>query len=172
MSALYYLRSDDFLIKKGQKGNILCHNIKNLSLILFYSTSCVYCKTFIKVFKELPTKISGCSVGIINISHNMKIADMSKDTIMPLKFVPYIVLYYNGRPYMRYNGPSDINEIIKFISEISQQISQKLQNKHKQTNPNIKKNKGGIPSYCTGKPLYGDNEVCYLEFKDFMNLKK
>ena len=32
---------------------------------------------------------------------------MSKKSISPITVVPYVILYVNGKPYMRYQGPQD-----------------------------------------------------------------
>ena len=39
MSGLLFLQTQDFNIQKGVKGDILCHGIRGLSLVIFYSTS-------------------------------------------------------------------------------------------------------------------------------------
>ena len=89
---------------------------------------------------------------------------MAKETIAPIGYVPYIILYINGKPFMRYNGPHANNEIRRFIIE----VSNKVQNKQKfSTENNITKPEKGIPEYCTGHPISGDinSRICYLEFE-------
>ena len=163
MSGLLFLTSDDFNIAKGSKGNILCHGIPGFSLILFYSTKCEYCQTLIPIFKELPGTIGGCQFGMINVSTNKQCVRMSKNTIAPIEYVPYIILYIQGKPFMRYNGPQDSGEIRRFVFE----VANKVQSKQKFTNDNINKNEKGIPEYTIGHPLCGpDNKVCYLEFNN------
>jgi hypothetical protein len=161
MSGLLFLTSDDFAVTDGSKGKILCHGIPGFSLILFYSTRCSHCQDLIPIFKRLPGTIGGCQFGMINISTNRRCVAMSAKTIAPVKYVPYIVLYIEGKPYMRYNGPHDSLQIRRFIME----IANKIQSKQKFSSENIKKNKKGIPEYSIGHPLCGeDSKVCYLEF--------
>lgn len=169
MSGLLFLTSEDFNINKGTKGDILCHSIPGFSLILFYSTQCVHCKTLIPIFKKLPGTIGGCQFGMINVSTNKQCVNMSKDTIAPITYVPYILLYINGRPTLKYAGPHDQNEISRFIIE----VSQKIQNKQK-FSENVTEDPRGktIPAYCIGKPLYGDENVCYLEFDEAYGKEK
>ena len=166
MSGLHFLTSDDFQIQRGSKGPILCTTLHGFSLILFYSTQCEHCQSLIPIFKRLPGSIGGCQFGMINVSHNKNCIIMSRQTIAPINEVPYIVLYVNGKPYMRYRGPHDPSEIGRFIIEVSQKV---------QTNQNftkddqrIKQNtKSGIPEFTIGKPLCGtDDKVCYLEFDE------
>jgi hypothetical protein len=161
MSGLLFLSSDDFHIQKGVKGNVMCHGIQGFSLILFYSTHCVHCQTLIPIFKSLPGTIGGCQFGMINVSTNKKCVDMCRDTIAPIKYVPYIVLYINGKPFMVYKGPSDANEIRKFIVEVANNVQKKQQFSKEVVKNDPKK---AIPEYCIGVPLKGDENICYLDF--------
>lgn len=164
MSGLLFLSSEDFSVSKGTKGNILCHSIPGFSLILFYSTQCTHCQSLIPIFKRLPGTIGGCQFGMINVSVNKQCVRMSKDTVAPITYVPYIVLYINGRPFMRYQGPHDAGEIQKFVLA----VAEKVQNKQKFSSEAVKEDhRGGIPAYTIGHPLCGpDDNVCYLDFDD------
>ena len=151
MSGLLFLSNDDFFISKGTKGNILCNSIQGFSLILFYSTQCPHCQQLIPIFKKLPGTIGGCQFGMINVSTNKSCIKISKETIAPITYVPYLCLYINGKPFMQYKGPYDINEIKRFVLE----VAQKVNNKQKFSNENIKnENKKGIPEFSIGHPLY------------------
>lgn len=162
MSGLLFLTSEDFVINKGDKGDLLCTNIQGFSLILFYSTQCVHCQSLIPIFKKLPGTIGGCQFGMINVSTHKNVVKMSRDTIAPINYVPYIVLYIQGKPFMKYNGPHDGNEIKRFVIE----VANKVQSKQKFSNETVKepeKGAPGIPAYCIAKPLFGDrDDVCYL----------
>jgi len=160
MSGLLYLESDDFHIQQGQKGPLLCTQIPDISLILFYSTTCGYCHKVIPLFKQLPGTISGVYVGIVNVYKNQACIERSKNTIAPITFVPYIVLYHNGKPFMRYNGPYDLGEIRRFIFEVSEKLRAR-QTFH--NTPNVKPagQERGIPEFCIGRPK--EDDVCYLE---------
>jgi hypothetical protein len=171
MSGILFLTTDDFHLFKGSKGNVMGTAIPGFSLILFYSTQCEHCQNLIPIFKKLPGSVGGCQFGMINISHNKSAVIMSRDTIAPINVVPYIVLYIQGKPYMRYRGPHDAKEIARFIVEISQQLrNQPKNNPPKPSQPSDKRatiqtsKEGGIPAYTIGKPLCGENDVCYLEF--------
>jgi hypothetical protein len=166
MSGLLFLTSDDFQLQRGSKGNILCTNIQGFSLVLFYSTQCSHCQTLIPIFKRLPGSVGGCQFGMINVSHNRQCVMASRETIAPIKEVPYIVLYVNGKPYMRYQGPHDAKEIGRFIVEVARKVQ--ANQSFNRDDQRVKEDpKGGIPAYTIGKPLHGpDDKVCYLEFND------
>lgn len=160
MSGLLFLTSEDFNVQRGAKGQILCHEIQGFSLILFYSTHCVHCQGLIPIFKSLPGTIGGCQFGMINVSNNRSCVEMSKQSITPIKYVPYIVLYINGKPFMVYKGPYDAEEIRRFVIEVANNVQKKQQFSKAQ----VKEESNSIPSYTIGVPVCGDDNVCYLEF--------
>ena len=165
MSAgLLFLESDEFQIKPSVKGDVLGHQIPGFSLILFYSTYCSNCQVLLPIFKKLPGTLSGCQFGIINVSQNRRCVEMSQRTITPIKYVPYIVFYINGMPYVTYKSenPSE-DEIRQFVKEMAGSVQKKLQFSENR----VKENKDdGIPEYTIGKPLRGNDKVCYLEFNN------
>jgi len=161
--SLLFLNTDNFSISKGERGSLLCNGIEGFSLILYYSTQCDYCHEVIPIFKQLPKYIQGCKFGILNVSKNNKLIEMAKNTIAPLEYVPYIILYTNGKPFMRYEGNLDINSIKNFILDVQKNL------KHKEQFTPVKKTevlKQSIPAYTIGNPVSGssNNKRCYLNF--------
>ncbi len=165
MSGLLFLTSEDFSITKGAKGSILTTTVPGFSLILFYSTQCEHCQELVPLFKQLPGNVGGCQFGMINISQNKQTILLSRETIAPIKVVPYIILYINGKPYMRYQGPHNITEITRFIVEVANKIQERPSFTKKENKEVKHEVSGTIPAYTIGKPLCGEeNNVCYLEF--------
>jgi len=185
MSGILYLNSEDFAIKKGEKGNLMCLNydVQGLSLVLFYSNECQHCNKLLVKYKQLPFNINGCQFTMINVNkmENRKVVQMSNQTIVPITFVPDIILYVDGIPYMRYDGSHDINQLKRFILEIYQQLQKtafiskkmsrpssqqqqqqqntnqpptntKMQNGMQQQNVNENNPKSSIPAYTIGRP--------------------
>lgn len=164
MSGLLFLTASDFSIVKTPKGDELHNKIKGFTFILFYSTACTYCKDFLPIFKSLPGSINGCQFGIVNVSMCKQMIIASQKTRTPIQYVPYIVLYTNGKPTLRYNGPNDIGSIQKFIVEAVNIIQTKVSfTSHK--NITVHPNKH-IPEYSLGVPCCGEDNVCYLNFGD------
>jgi len=161
MSALLYLTADDFSIAKGKKGNLLCTNIKGYNVVLFYSTSCVHCKTLIPIFKTIPGSVGNCQFAMVNVSLNRNIVLMSNDTISSIKYVPLIIFHVDGKPFMKYNGPNDINEIRRFIFEVTQKLGAK---KFYEETVTKHETENKIPEYTIGVPKTCEDGVCYLEF--------
>jgi hypothetical protein len=173
MSGLLYFSDKDFKLQESKDGYLMCNNIKGISLILFYSTQCKYCAISLPVFKSLPGTLNGCQFGIVNISNSKEVVNMSRKSTSPLQYVPFIILYFDGKPIMSYDGAHDGNEIRKFIITISKDLQQKqtfMAKLNASANSNGGIGNGGgitgfskkIPEYTTGHPLYG-NKVCYLE---------
>lgn len=171
MSGLLFFESDDFSIQKGQKGDILCLPTPGFCLLLFYSTHCQHCQSLIPIFKRLPSSLGGCSFGMINISNNKKCVAMSQNTLTPITYVPYIVLYIEGKPYMPYKGPYVESEIIRFIKDVSNNLQQRQQFSKEVVREALAPTEG-VPEYLVGigKPLTGDKNqlVCYLTMSEFM----
>jgi thiol-disulfide isomerase/thioredoxin len=165
--SLLFLSSDDFSVFRDNQSekNLLCHDISGFSLVLFYSNHCEYCGYLIPIFKTLPNILKGCHFAMINVSQNQQIIQMSNYTITPLEYVPYIILYIDGKPYMRYDGAPDLNDIRSFIIEISNSFQNKFnrQDRH-EDNKNVKNVQGSIPSYTIGVPLCGFGERHYLKY--------
>jgi thiol-disulfide isomerase/thioredoxin len=167
MSGLLFLQACDFSVQAGQKGDIVCNNIRGISLILMYSTKCQHCQRLIPIFKRLPGSIGGCQFGMINVSTETDIVLMSRNSISEIKYVPLIILYVNGKPFIRYDGPHTEQDIRQFLLE----VTSKLQAKEKFSNSDkskgdSSKNSRSIPEYTVGFPLYGEDDDFYLEFND------
>lgn len=99
---------------------------------------------------------------MINVSNNRATVEMSKQSVTPIKYVPYIVLYFNMKPFMVYKGPYVADEIRRFIIEVANNIQKKQQFSKAQIKQDDQE--GGIPAYTVGRPVCGDDKVCYLEF--------
>lgn len=168
MSGLLFLSSDDFNVQQGQRGKILCTQIKGFSVILFYSVQCDHCQTLIPIFKTLPQYFAGFQFGMINISNNKNVIMMAKDTIAPITYVPYVLFFVDGKPFMQYSGPYELSEIRRFITEVANDVKSKAkffeQKPNGQQSGQASVTAGNkIPEYAIGIPKCKDN-VCYLEF--------
>jgi len=177
MSGIHYLVEDDFILKQGDRGAVLSlmYETKGLALILFYSADPRDNPqdSLINKFKMLPNYINGCQFGMVNISRNMNIIEKSKNTIAPIAFVPDLLLYVNGFPYVRYDGIFNIQQISEFIMDVSQKIKNTafVSNQKREAKPQPEKvvEAQKIPAFTIGTPLYGEkkkDKVCYLNFNN------
>lgn len=165
MNGLLFLSSEDFLVSDNQSEKLLCTHVnQGLVLVLFYSTQCEHCKNAIPIFRQLPQIVHGCSFGMINVSTNAKVVHLSRSTISPIQYVPFIILYVNGEPYYKYKGAITLPDIQNFII----QMSKVLESKQQFVVPEKETKK--IPEYSTGIP-YCDEDICYLEFNEAYDKK-
>ena len=183
MAGLLNLTANDFSLGKGQKGSLLYNNIRHYSVVLFYATTCEYCKPYLQIFKKLPGNVAGCTFGITNIQSNMSIVALSRQTISPIDFVPLIIYYVDGRPFMKYNGEADGTQIVEFIVDVTEKLGANTKSKFYEDRVKQQETEKKIPEYAIGKPkssvvkFVGDmickDGVCYLsESKDITNARE
>ena len=124
MTSFLFLETSDFSIRSGEKGQVLFLTFqpRGMTLVLFYSNQCPHCQSFMKDFKQLPSVMNGCQFAMTNIEKYPAIAQMSRSTIVPIQYVPDIILFVNGFPYVRYEGAPDISSITTFLLEMNKKI--------------------------------------------------
>lgn len=158
---LFFLQGGDFSIEHENNAiNVMRCPFRGLSLIMFYSTRCGHCIKLVPKFKELPNMINGIQFGMINVTENQDVIGKSRGTTTELKYVPVIFLYYNGRPFMRYDGPPELAEISRFIAKEAQRLNQN------DSFSSTQKSRKTIPTYSIGVPLCQDDDLYYLDYKD------
>ena len=55
---------------------------------------------------------------MININNNLDIIEKSKKTNLPISYVPLILFYVNGIPYVQYTGEYNLEHIQIFINRV------------------------------------------------------
>lgn len=176
MASLLFLTSEDFAITQGPKGPVLSCGIKGYTLILFYSEACGICREkSIPMFRRLPGTINGVQFGMAKVDN--KLVELSRSTIKPFTYVPCMILFIDGKPFMEYKNDSSYNpdNVRKFILDVytnlqsRQQFSGQQQQGQQQGQPAGAQQGQNGPErkeYCLGIPLWGDakSAVCYLDF--------
>ena len=172
---LIHLSTSDFEIKQGNKGPALCIKIPDLTFVLFHADPdrCAHCHELIPEFVKLPYVISGCRFAMVNLNRNAEIVKMSKSTTTPLEYVPYLVLYINGRPFIRYEGDKNLESLAEFIAEFMNRL--KNQTNFVSTQKTVKL-ENEIPPYSVAIPYSvvcdDDKGVCYLKYDEAYRRKK
>jgi thiol-disulfide isomerase/thioredoxin len=155
---MYTITSNHFAVAQGSKGNLLTlrNNIfPDFSFIFFSSPTCKQCSIFSPVFFQLAQAFPQCAFANVNVlDNNRMLITMSRDTIMPIRFVPLLVIYYKGIPHMAYNqnpsAPRDFQSIAGFINFTTKQGSSRSSTNGggecaNPSNPNM-------PQYCSYTP--------------------
>lgn len=123
MSGILFLGSDDFCVRAGEKGNMMClSGWKGLTLVMFYSKECQFCHKLINKFKQLPTIVNGCKFAMCCVNRHYDIVEKSKNTIAPIEYVPDVILYVDGIPYIRYDGAHEVEDIKSFIFTVYEKL--------------------------------------------------
>lgn len=192
---MQYLNVQDFSIDSGK----LVLNLNGITLVMFESKDCEYCKKFAPEFSKLPGTIVGINFGRCNLDGaNRQIPKMAEKTTTPFKTVPKFILYSDGNPYAEYSGTRSLPAIISFLTEImgklgqkqsftvpnqrQRQIPQQIQNMPRQQPVQEPQNQPwkitpstGVKEYESsyGLPYNAGNEAIFLEYeKAYLESKK
>lgn len=164
-SPVIRLRTDDFNVAPGTKGPILCTSMKGLVIVLFWSPGCEICKILEPRFRYLPQIINGCTFCTLNINENQGIIALSRETIAPIDFVPYIVAYVNGKPFLRYDDETSFEKLVPFIQYVMKLVESKKSFIDKGA-----KVESDIPPYSIAKGYHDfkcdEAGFCYLTYSE------
>lgn len=165
MNNLIYLGAEDFAVDLSSKGQkLLCNKQAGICLVLFYSNNCQYCDEVIPDFKKLPMALGGVKFALVNLNKHQQVYHMSKTTIAPIDVVPYIILYFNGKPFLKYEGERTLNGMLTFMKE----VVSRLQQQKSFVDNKVKTIESEIPKYTVGQPYNvvcdEDKGVCYINF--------
>lgn len=118
-----FLTDRDFFIDQGQKGKLLCTRRTDLSLVVFHTPACPYCETAKPILAKIADRWKNVlSVRSVNLTLYPSIVEMSNYTLAPLRSVPTIILYVNGRPYVMYEGDIKEKDMFEFCEAMVQQL--------------------------------------------------
>ncbi len=168
MAGLAILTDRDFELReiKQQSGLIpgtaqapsqyrMHHRIQGLSLVLFYANSCGFCQKLQTIYKQLPGKVQGVTFAMANVALNEKrLTRMSLSSDKPIKYVPYLVIYKDGEPFLDYQGPHTIQSISQTMYEVA------TKNPRQFSQGSMCKNAQGGDAYCA-QGYVEDDEKCY-----------
>jgi hypothetical protein len=172
---LIYLSTSDFEVKDGNKGPALCIKYPELTFVLFHAEPerCAHCHELLPEFRKLPYIISGCKFALVNLNRYPDIVKISKSTTTPLEYVPYLVLYINGRPFIRYEGDKNLQSLAEFVSEFMSRLKSQTNFVSTQKSTRLQDE---IPKYSIAIPYSvvcdDDKGVCYLKYDEAYKRKK
>lgn len=135
-SRIVFLSQNDFRL--DQNNNLgLTNNRTMYSLIMFSSNKCQHCGMMFDVFANISSRIQNFTFGIVKLDEpgSRELVNMSKNSTIPIEYVPLVVFYSNGVPKMIYSGPPDLNSIMEFIQSMLSSSSQTVHNSMNQESP-------------------------------------
>lgn len=174
---LIELNADAFRKLKGSKGYVLgIPNAENLTLLMFYSTQCEYCDQAMPELarlsrhlreNNLPIQVAVCDVG-----KNRAVIKEAADTVDPIKYVPYTVIYLKDKPYVRYNGNKVAEEMFKYLIEVMRRIDTRQQFVRADSRQEEEDKDEEQPQSGLGVPynMVTEQSVCYLTNEEALGM--
>ena len=163
MNTFQFLDDSNFHLSKGQQNKVLlCTNGEGISFVFFYSTKCPNCHPGLEVFRRLKEKFSNqIKFCVVNINENPTIITKSNSSCTPIEYVPYLVVYYNGKPFLRYDSDIELENLITFMVEVMKRIESKVK-----FSKNAPAEESTVPEYAGGVPynVVCDKNRCYIKW--------
>lgn len=159
---IIFLTDKNFGLGAGVKGKLLFNDIQGISIVLIYSTNCPVCHQIIPIFKELPNYVPGCRFAVINIDNNKDIVAKSQLTTMPIKYVPQIIIFHNGKPFLKYTGEKNLQTMVSFFKDTISRVQNSVnfsKQSEKKKEENSEYENGGTPYNIV---CDSDSDMCYL----------
>ncbi len=99
-------------------GKTLTINKHGYTLVFFKMANCEGCKSFAPIFHNLSMSTSKINnFVVIDVSVYRRVVQWSRESSTPIQKVPYIVLYFDGKPHSKYTGIKDIPNLLSFIDK-------------------------------------------------------
>lgn len=110
----------DFKIIKTPKGDLVEYLNKKLFVVLFFKDeeNKKYSDEYKRVFAEIEETEFECSFATFNVDKYPEQLELASKTKTPINYVPYVVIYAQGRPYMSYSGKIDSVELVKLVTYV------------------------------------------------------
>jgi len=165
-SGIIELHAESFKKMKGNRGFVLgIPNAQNLTLVMFYSIQCTYCDLAMPELEKLSRFILDnnlpINIAVCDIMKNKKVIQESADTVDPIKFVPYMPIYLDEKPYLRYNGKKTAEEMLNYLIEVLKRVDTRQKFVQRQQ---VKEEERTQTSQAEGVPynVVCEGDVCYL----------
>lgn len=156
---------------KGNRGYVLgIPNATNLTLLMFYSDRCEYCEQampeLVKLNNVLRKNALPIQVAICNVGENPQVIQESQQTVDPIKYVPYMIIYQRDRPYLRYNGKKIAQEMFSYLMEVLKRVDTRQQfvNASQSSQSAAQDEEESSSAYQSGIPynMVCQDGMCYL----------
>ncbi|UUT40443.1 thioredoxin 2 [carnivorous sponge associated iridovirus] len=100
-----FLTPNDFAI---QNGELVRHNDQGYSFVFFFTNDCTWCDDVKPAFNYLSKMIRGVNFAYMDVAqNNWRLRDMSFRTRTPIKYVPLLLLFANGRQIGQFSQDED-----------------------------------------------------------------
>ena len=132
MAQIQQLTTSSFTIFEHQDANKtrnLVISVREPSIVLFMTPNCPYCHMFYPIYEKIAQNVPRFKFCILNADKYKNVAISSLTTTTPIKSVPYVIAYNNGKAVAIYSGPKKYDDVLDFIRELSKNIDKPKFNK-------------------------------------------
>ena len=125
-----FLTPNDFAI---QNGELVKPNDQGYSFVFLYTNDCLWCDDVKPAFNYLSRVIRGVNFAYMDVSqNNWQLRNMSFRTGTPIEYVPFLLLFANGRQIAQFfqdedNPQNNIPKMQNFIITNTRQHQQQAQ---------------------------------------------
>ena len=127
---MLYLDSKHF----QTNGNSVNIGVNGFSVVLFYSNNCRHCHTMGDIFDKLDKGLNGVTIAKVLLDDNKDLINTLKQSGVELKYVPFVVFFAKGEPYMIYSGPNELKALTDFIVEVANTYNVETENTNHENN--------------------------------------
>jgi thiol-disulfide isomerase/thioredoxin len=174
MNNVRRLTEEDFRLFPKKNGKPSLGNYLNgVSLVLFKSNNCGHCVAIEPIFVELSRRIHSCTFASINVSQYMSIVQYSANTSTPITYTPLLILYVNGKPFLRYDSSDrSLQAIGTFVTGVIDQLKSTIPTFGDSTVLEVDEIKGETIGGVIPYNIICDKDVCYLTSREIQGLPK
>ncbi len=170
------LGNDHFYLEDGKKGKLLCTSQKDLLFVFFYKGdgSCKSCKEMMPEFQQLAKYVPEIKYAVVNVDEQKDVIRKSLKSISPIKYVPYLIVFAQNKPFLRYDGGKTLNDMVAFLKDLLARIPKSALNSIGSTVSS--KFESEVPVFAGGGIPYNvvcdkNSGICYLTFEDLKRTK-
>lgn len=99
-------------------GRALRCNLPGITFVMFKTDTCDHCNQLLPIFQQLARQDMRITWAVVDVSRYRNIVTMSKMSSTPIRAVPMMILYVDGRPHANYKGKRHPQAIMGFLDKI------------------------------------------------------
>jgi hypothetical protein len=92
------LSNESFYIDNSTGKPLFCSKLPGISFVVFHSSTDEVSQNFMGQFRMLPGSIHMCTFAECDIYRQREVIWKSNQTSVPIRYVPFMILYINGKP--------------------------------------------------------------------------
>ena len=99
-------------------GKLMKCSIPGLVFVMFSQDGCGICQRVMPMFDGMSNREMRVKFAVANVSKHRGIIGKARTTTTPIKGVPTLIMYNQGKPMAHYKGPRQIPNMMTFINSM------------------------------------------------------